>query len=106
MYLNNYYKLSILFADVILYLQTVLEAESLSDRAEMQRQQLLEKLTNKVTTSARNSYMDMNERSKGDHLNFFYLEQKNPRQQGPLALQTIGTYFNLNRVFTYNNIIC
>lgn len=56
-----------MFADVVLYLQTVLVAESLSERAEIQRQQLLEKLSKKEIPSGRGSYMDMNGRSKGKH---------------------------------------
>ncbi|KAL5232726.1 hypothetical protein ACI65C_000136 [Semiaphis heraclei] len=51
--------------NVALYLQTVLVAESLSERAEIQRQQLLEKLTNREMSPARTPYMDMNGRSKG-----------------------------------------
>ncbi|CAH1713884.1 uncharacterized protein LOC114127074 [Aphis gossypii] len=54
-----------ILTDVALYLQTVLVAESLSERAEIQRQQLLEKLTNREMSPARTPYMDMNGRSKG-----------------------------------------
>jgi hypothetical protein len=65
----NFY---LLFTDVALYLQTVLVAESLSERAEIQRQQLLEKLTNREMSPARAPYMDMNGRSKGDYLSTFF----------------------------------
>lgn len=62
-----------LFTDVALYLQTVLVAESLSERAEIQRQQLLEKLTNREMSPARTPYMDMNGRSKGDYSSNFFI---------------------------------
>jgi len=62
-----------LFTDVALYLQTVLVAESLSERAEIQRQQLLEKLTNREMSPARTPYMDMNGRSKGDYPTKFFI---------------------------------
>lgn len=55
-----------LISDVVLYLQTVLVTESLSERAEMQRRQLLEKLSNRGISPA--PYMDMNGRSKGKRL--------------------------------------
>jgi len=57
-----------IFVDVVLYLQTVLVAESLSERAEIQRQQLLEKLSIKEIPSTNGSYMDMNGRSKGKNI--------------------------------------
>lgn len=46
--------------------------ESLSERAEIQRQQLLEKLSNRETSSVRSPYMDMNGRSKGEHFSPYY----------------------------------
>jgi len=58
-------------------LETVLVSESLSERAEIQRQQLLEKLSNRELPSARGPYMDMNGRSKGEHFRqciCFYFE--------------------------------
>jgi len=58
---------------VALYLQTVLVAESLSERAEIQRQQLLEKLTNREMSPARTPYMDMNGRSKGDYFSNIFV---------------------------------
>jgi len=58
---------------VALYLQTVLVAESLSERAEIQRQQLLEKLTNREMSPARTPYMDMNGRSKGDYFSKIFV---------------------------------
>lgn len=66
-----------LISDVVLYLQTVLVTESLSERAEMQRRQLLEKLSNRGISPAPYPYMDMNGRSKGKRLAciffFFFL---------------------------------
>lgn len=46
--------------------------ESLSERAEIQRQQLLEKILNRETPPVRTSYMDMNGRSKGKIFNPYH----------------------------------
>lgn len=59
------------FADVVLYLRTVLVTESLSERAEIQRQQLLEKLTKREISPVQAPYLDMSGRSKGKKINNF-----------------------------------
>ncbi|XP_050429881.1 uncharacterized protein LOC126839020 [Adelges cooleyi] len=49
-----------LLSDIVVYLQTVLAGEKLSEKAEVQRIRLLAKLVNREQSPTRTSYMEMN----------------------------------------------